>query len=85
MMRRETDRLGRCAAALQCIAEEFREFAALDSGARDVELHRFAEMLDHMAASLMVPASLAAARVISLPPPDSRAIASDADPSERRH
>jgi hypothetical protein len=66
-MRRGLDQLGRCAAALQCIAEEFRELAASDLGARDVELNRFAGQLDHIAASLMVPAPLAAARVISLP------------------
>lgn len=84
-MPRDTDRLDRCAAALQCIAEEFREFAALRFGARDVELHRFAGMLDHMAASLMVPAPLAAARVISLPSPGSRATVPNPEPSARRH
>jgi hypothetical protein len=80
-MARDADRLGRCAAALQCIAEEFREFAALRFGARDVELHRFAGMLDHMAASLVVPAPRAAARVISLPYPDGR----DQDPATPPH
>lgn len=76
-MRRELGRLGRCAAALQCIAEEFREFAAYDSAAlnsreRDEELDRFAGLLDHMAATLMVPTSPPSAQVLRLAPPEER-------------
>jgi hypothetical protein len=45
--------LGRYAAALQCVAEDFRIEAA-HSAARPRELRRFAKLLDHMAASLIV-------------------------------
>lgn len=71
-MRRELGRLGRCAAALQCIAEEFREFSAHDSLNRDDELDHFAGVLDHMAATLMVPASPPSAQVLRLSPPEER-------------
>lgn len=46
------DSLGRYAAALQCVAEDFRVEAA-QSVERPRELRRFAKLLDHMAASLI--------------------------------
>jgi hypothetical protein len=80
MMHRGTGRLVRCAAALQCIAEEFREFATPGAGARDRELHRFAGLLDHMAASLMVPAPVASAQLVALPAPERTARADQTAP-----
>lgn len=58
----EFDRLNRYAAALQCIAQDLRDFAALDAG-RTAEFKRFAGLLDHMAASLMVPSTIASAHL----------------------
>lgn len=77
-MGRELGRLGRCAAALQCIAEEFREFAEIGSKARDDDLHRFAGLLDHMAATLMVPPASPSAQVLTLPPPSRRRLSNRA-------
>jgi hypothetical protein len=51
-MKLHHDSLGRYAAALQCVAEDFRVEAA-QSVERPRELRRFAKLLDHMAASLI--------------------------------
>jgi hypothetical protein len=66
------DSLGRYAAALQCVAEDFR-LEADQSVERPRELRRFAKLLDHIAASLIVrrPAELTLVRSTSgrLPSP----------------
>jgi len=61
-MRGQTEALPGHAATLQCIAASFREQAD-DPTARGVELRRFATVLDHMAASLLVPSMPALALV----------------------
>lgn len=67
--------LGRYAAALQWVAEDFRIEADHDA-ARPRELRRFAKLLDHIAASLIVPLppepALVRSKTLRLPPPSPR-------------
>jgi len=55
-MRAHIEALPGHAATLQCVAAAFREQAD-DPTARGVELRRFATLLDHMAAALLVPST----------------------------
>jgi hypothetical protein len=69
--------LGRYAAALQCVAEDFRTEAE-QSVERPQELRRFARLLDHMAASLIVrrPPELTLVRSTGAPLPSPAALRS---------
>lgn len=55
------------AAALQCVAEDFRRVAAA-RGATDQDLERFASVLDHIAASLIVGGGGASAAQLQMVP-----------------